>query len=131
MKRITTTALALAGGLLLACPNPESMSSTEMGYVDDGPSTVQMVTTQLGPKNVYVPSTVILTEGSGRKLSIFNTTDTPHGFSIPTLGVEAVLQPGQENVIDLPDLEGGHIHTMRCQLHPAHRTGTLMVVHKR
>jgi hypothetical protein len=98
------------------------------GFVDER-ATVQMVSTLLGGKNVFIPSTVVLTEGSGRTLTIYNTTDTPHGFRIPSLGVEAVLMNGEETVVELPPLEGGHIYDMVCHLHPPHRHATLIVVH--
>lgn len=97
------------------------------GYVDER-GTVEMVSTKIGGKNVFIPSTVVLTEGSGRTLTIYNTTDTPHGFRIPSLGVEAILANGEETVVKLPPLEGGHIYNILCHLHPPHRHATLMVV---
>ena len=70
----------------------------------------------------------MLTEGSGRKLSLFNTTDQPHGFAIPGLGLEVVLLPGVEQEVELPTLEAHHLYAITCQLHPPHRHATLMVV---
>lgn len=101
--------------------------ATPPGFVDERPL-VQMVTTNVGGKNFFVPSSVILTAGSGRKLSIFNTTDTPHGFQIPTLGIELVLQPGVETAVDLPPLEAGRIYAINCHLHPPHRGAGLVVL---
>jgi len=98
------------------------------GYTDER-DTVQIVSTVIGGKNVFVPSTVILTQGSGRTLTIYNTADKPHGFRIPTLSVEAILEPGVETVVALPPLEGGRIYDIQCHLHPPHRHATLMVVH--
>jgi len=97
------------------------------GFTDDR-SAVQVVSAKIGTKNVFIPSTIVLTAGKGRTLSIFNDTDTPHGFKIAALGVEAVLQPGQETKIDLPPLEGGHVYEINCQLHPPHRHATLVVL---
>ncbi len=97
------------------------------GYID-ARNEAQMVSTVVGGKNVFIPSTVVLREGGGRSLTIYNTTEKPHGFRIQTLGIERVLQPGQETVIALPPLEGGVIHEMQCHLHPPHRTGALVVV---
>ena len=97
------------------------------GFTDDR-TIVQVVTTNLGGKNVYIPSTIVLTEGSGRKLSLFNTTDQPHGFAIPGLGLEVVLQPGVEQEVELPTLEAHRIYAITCHLHPPHRGATLMVV---
>jgi len=97
------------------------------GFSDDR-SVVQVVSANVGGKNVFIPSTIVLTEGSGRKLSLFNTTDQPHGFAIPGLGVEVVLQPGVEQVVELPTLEAHRLYAINCHLHPPHRSATLMVV---
>ena len=95
---------------------------------EDERSEVQIVTTNVGGKNFFVPSTIVLTEGSGRKLSLFNTTDIPHGFAIPALGVELVVQPGVETPVELPPLEAGRIYAINCHVHPAHRSATLLVL---
>ena len=97
------------------------------GFSDDR-SQVQVISASVGGKNVFIPSTIVLTAGAGRTLSVFNTTDQPHGFAIPGLGVEVVLQPGQEQTIQLPTLEAHRIYAINCHLHPPHRTATLMVV---
>jgi heme/copper-type cytochrome/quinol oxidase subunit 2 len=98
-----------------------------LGY-DDDRAVVQVVTTNVGGKNFFVPSTIVLTAGTGRKLSLFNTTDIPHGFAIPALGVEVIAQPGVETPIDLPELEGGHVYAINCHVHPPHRSATLVVL---
>lgn len=117
-------ALGLAGCVSLGSVD---VDATAIGYVDERP-VVQMVTTNVGGKNFFVPSSVVLTAGSGRKLSIFNTTDAPHGFQIPTLGIELVLLPGVETPVDLPALEAGHIYAINCHLHPPHRGAGLVVL---
>lgn len=97
------------------------------GFTSDV-TTIQIVTTQVGGKNVYIPSTIVVTSGTPHTLSFFNTTDIPHGFSIPALGFEAVIPPQQEYTVELPALEGNQVLQIKCQLHPAHRTGTLVVL---
>ena len=121
--------LALAVPALLAGCISEHSAGHHMrhGFSDDR-SVVQVISANVGGKNVFIPSTIVLTEGSGRKLSVFNTTDQPHGFAIAGLGVEVVLPPAQETVIELPTLEAHRIYAINCQMHPAHRTATLMVV---
>jgi hypothetical protein len=98
-----------------------------LGY-DDDRTEVQVVSTNVGGKNFFVPSTIVLTAGTGRKLSLFNTTDIPHGFAIPALGVEVVAQPGVETPIELPPLESGHVDAINCHVHPPHRSATLVVL---
>ncbi len=95
----------------------------------DAPSQVQVVTTQIGGKNLFIPATIVLPPGAGRSLSLYNTTDAPHGFQIPDLGVEAVLPPGVEFVVELPKLEARAVHKVLCHLHPPHRGATLLVLH--
>jgi heme/copper-type cytochrome/quinol oxidase subunit 2 len=89
-----------------------------------------MVSTKVGGKNVFIPSTVVMTAGEGRSLSFFNTTDIPHGFMIPSLGVETVLPSKEEFVVELPKLEPG-VYALQCHLHPPHRGATLLVLPKR
>ncbi len=116
---------ALALPLLAAgCRTPDTGIP---GFASDV-TEVQLLNTQVGGKNVYLPSTIVLTAGSNRRLSIFNTADVPHGFSIAGLGVQEVLPSKQEFVIELPELEGGNVYRIHCQLHPPHRTGTLVVL---
>jgi Cupredoxin-like domain len=103
------------------------VDASSIAFVDERP-VVQMVTTNVGGKNFFVPSSVVLTAGTGRKLSVFNTTPDPHGFQIPTLGIELVLQPGVETPIDLPLLEAGRIYAINCHLHPPHRGAGLVVL---
>jgi heme/copper-type cytochrome/quinol oxidase subunit 2 len=91
-------------------------------------SKIQVVSTLVGGKNVFIPSTIVVTGGREHTLSLFNTADVPHGFAIDGLGVEAVLPAGAEFELTLPASEGGRIYGIRCHLHPAHRTATLVVV---
>ena len=119
--------LALAVSALLAGCISEQNVDGHHGFSDDRKQ-VQVVTTNIGGKNVFIPSTIVLTAGAGRSLSVFNTTDQPHGFAIPGLGLEVVLLPGQEQTVALPTLEAHRIYAITCHLHPPHRGATLMVV---
>jgi len=114
----------LASLLALASTAPPARAQ---GFTDDR-SAVQVVSAKVGTKNLFIPSTLVVTAGKGRTLSIFNDTDTPHGFKIAALGIETVLPPGQETKVDLPLLEGGHVYEITCQLHPPHRHATLVVL---
>ena len=119
--------LSLTGCVWFGTHETEQTSAAPGGFEDDR-SVVQVVTTNVGGKNFFVPSTIVLTAGEGRKLSLFNTTDIPHGFAIPGLGVEVIAQPGVETEIALPPLEGHHIYAINCHVHPAHRSATLVVL---
>ena len=125
---ISRGAVAFAAALLLSCTSTNvEHASAGVPFTDDR-TIVQVVTTNVGGKNFFVPSTIVLTAGSGRSLSFFNTTDQPHGLKIPALGIETVLLPQVETRVDLPPLEGGHIYAVQCHLHPPHREASLVVL---
>ena len=102
-------------------------SAFAQGFTSDV-DTIQIVSANVGGKNVFIPSTIVVTGGKPVTLSIFNTTDVPHGFAIPGIKIEAVLPVQEELAVKLPALEGGHVYQVNCQLHPAHRTATLVVL---
>ncbi len=104
-------------------PPPEGVSA-----VPDDRTVIHLMTTKVGAKNVFIPSTLVLSTGSGQVLSIYNDTELPHGIEIPGLGVEATLAPGEENQVMLPPLRKSGIYDVRCQMHPPHRHASLVVV---
>jgi heme/copper-type cytochrome/quinol oxidase subunit 2 len=109
------------------CGNPPFGDADASGFSDDR-SVIQVVSSNVHGKNVYIPSTIVVTEGKGQTLSIFNTMDIPHGFEIVGLGVQEILPPQTEHEVKLPEVEGGNVYHVNCHLHPAHRTGTLLVL---
>ena len=120
---------ALLAAAATGCGNPAPVdASPPQGFADDR-SVIQVVSTNVQGKNVYIPGTIVVTAGKAQTLSIHNTTDTPHGMSIPALGIAEILQPGEEHVLTLPKLEGGHVFDVQCHLHPPHRGATLVVLH--
>jgi hypothetical protein len=115
--------------LVAGCRGPahEHHHGRHHGFTDDR-SAIQVVTTELGGKNVFIPSTIVVTSGHPVKLSVFNTTDVPHGFAIPALNVAEVLPAKTEHEIELPALEDHQVLKITCHLHAAHRTATLVVL---
>jgi hypothetical protein len=97
------------------------------GYTSDV-ATVQMLSALVGGKNVFIPSTVVVTDGGPRALSLYNATEMPHGFAIAALGIEKVVAPGEELQVDLPTLQGGQVLRIHCHMHPPHRSATLVVL---
>jgi hypothetical protein len=100
---------------------------TALGFVDDRDA-VQVLNIKLGTRVTFVPATIVVTAGTGRKLSIFNDTDMPHGFRIPGLAVEVLLPPGEETLVVLPPLLGPQIYGIECHLHVPHRHASLVVL---
>jgi len=125
------TATALCGLLVATsgCRGPahERHHQRHHGFTGDT-GTIQIVTTQIGGKNVFIPSTIVVTSGHPVKLSIFNTTEIPHGFHIPALGLSVVLPAQAEQEVELPALEAHQVLQISCHLHTAHRTATLVVL---
>lgn len=122
---MTALLLALTSGcgLHLQAGTTETLA----GYQSDVDE-VQVISAVVGGKNVFIPSTIVVTAGKPQTLSVFNTSDKPHGFAIRGLSIETVLYPGKETPVELPALEGSAIYKIGCQLHPPHRTATLVVV---
>ena len=100
---------------------------TALGFVDDR-EVVQVLNTKLGTRVTFVPATIVVTAGAGRKLSIFNDTDMPHGFRIPGLAIEVVLPPGEETLVELPPLSGPQVYGIECHMHVPHRHASLVVL---
>jgi len=112
---------------IVAVAGLASAGHAETAYVSDQ-SVVQVVSTNVQGKNVYIPSTIVVVAGKPHTLSFFNTTEVPHGFRVDGLDIETVLPAQEEHEFALPALEGGKVYHVHCQLHPAHRTGTLVVL---
>lgn len=138
----TRSILALALPLALSGTACVSVGAVETGEISDIGDTsaarfsddrdsIQVITTLIGGKNVFIPSTIVVTEGRSQKLSIHNTTDAHHGFRIPGLGIEMILEANQETLVELPALAGGNVYGIDCHLHVPHRHATLMVLHGR
>ena len=102
-------------------------AAAALGYSDDR-TKIEIISALVGGKNIFIPSTWVVSEGEGQVLSFFNTTDTPHGMSIPALGIAEILMPGEEHVLTLPKVEGGNVYQVSCHLHPPHRGATLVVL---
>ena len=124
MHRSTRLSLALALAGLAAAP---ALPAAADGFTSDVES-IQVVSTNVGGKNVFIPSTLVVVADKPVTLSLFNTTDVQHGFAIPGLKIETVLPAQQEHELKLPALEGGKVYGIQCHLHPAHRTATLVVL---
>ena len=128
----STAIAALLLSLTSGCGSHRHASPTGAlaGYQSDV-GEVQMISAVVGGKNIFIPSTIVITAGAPQTLSVFNTTDKHHGFAIKGLSIETVLYPGKETRVELPALKGSEIYTIGCQLHSPHRTATLVVVPSR
>jgi len=116
--------VAVAAAALCAGAGLASAQDPHAAHASD---VIDVLSANVQGKNVYIPSTIAVVEDKPHTLSVFNSTDTPHGFKIEAAKVEAILQPGVETVVALPALKSG-IYRITCQLHPPHRNGQLVVL---
>lgn len=126
-RRAGVALMVVVAGVWLAGAGCARHMARHHAFTDDR-DVIQMVSTNVQGKNVYIPSTVVVPAGKPVTLSIFNTTDTPHGFWIRGLGIQTILMNGEETKVELPALEGHKIYKIECQLHPPHRHATLVVL---
>ena len=121
---------ALVIGVVAAsgCAGPERhRRAGRHGFTGDT-GTVHIVSAEIGGKNVFIPSTIAVKSGAPVIISIYNTTEKPHGFSIPALGIAEVIPVGEEYAVELPALEGHQLLQINCHLHATHRTASLIVL---
>ena len=78
---------------------------------------------------MFVPSFLAVSKGDKVSVTVINNIpgDPPnHGFSIPALGVETVVNHGEKKTVEFTADQAG-IFDIKCQLHPAHVSGQLIV----
>ncbi len=76
----------------------------------------------------WLPGTIIVKKGDDVELTLINNVPSgPHGFLIPDFGVEKVVKKGVKEVVTFKADKDGLFH-MKCQLHPAHVGGQLLVL---
>ena len=122
-------ALVLLGGTCVTATIAAKLAAAESHEAHAGhENVIEVISTNIGGKNVFIPATIVLASDKPHTLSIYNTTDTPHGFKIEALGIETVLPVGEEHVVKLPAIDGQQIYPIRCHLHPPHRGATLVVL---
>lgn len=74
----------------------------------------------------FKPTTLIFHKNDKVKLSVGNTTFATHGFTIVGYGIETEVLPGNPIDVEFTASRAG-TYEIRCQLHPAHKTATLVV----
>ena len=92
-RRIGVIAALLLGAVGCGVHPHTNLTTGVSGYQSDTQS-IEMISAVVGGKNIFIPSTVVVTGGAPQTLSVFNTTDKPHGFAIPGLDVQVVLLAG-------------------------------------
>lgn len=78
---------------------------------------------------MFLPSVLAVSEGDTVSVTVINNIpgDPPnHGFAIPAFDVETVVNHGEQKTVEFTADKAG-IFDIRCQLHPAHVHGQLIV----
>lgn len=82
---------------------------------------------------MFVPSVLAVSKGDTVSVTVINNIpgDPPnHGFAIPDFGLELVVNRGEKKTAEFTADKAG-IFDIKCQLHPAHIHGQLIVREKR
>lgn len=76
----------------------------------------------------WLPGTIVAKKGDEIELTLINNVPSgDHGFFIPDYKITKVVSKGKKEVVTFKaDREG--IFSMKCQLHPAHVGGQLVVL---
>ena len=72
----------------------------------------------------FDPSCILLPSGTAT-LSVQNTDDTDHTFTISEVDLNEPIDPGEDVGVDVAALTGG-VYAFRCSIHPQ-MTGSLTV----
>jgi nitrosocyanin len=76
----------------------------------------------------WLPGTIVVKKGDDVTLNLINNTPSgDHGFFIPDYKITKVVSKGKKEVVTFKADRDG-IFTMKCQLHPAHVGGQLVVL---
>lgn len=76
----------------------------------------------------WLPGTIIVKKGETVELTLINNvTSGLHGFSIPAFDVRKEVKKGVKEVFDFVATKEG-LFEVKCQLHPAHVGGQLLVI---
>jgi nitrosocyanin len=93
-------------------------------------TTLTIVNVEYEGTKVWVPGSIVVKLGNTVTLKLINNVPpegSQHGFTIPAVGVGAVVTHGTPATVEFTANEAG-IFPMFCQLHPAHVGGQLVVL---
>jgi nitrosocyanin len=110
-QRYVAPLIVLGSLLLPACGEETDERSISAAAVDGKPG--------------FTPETLRVHEGRKVALSIGNTTDKQHGFSIDGYNVALTVDPGKAEKVEFKADKGGDFRIF-CQLHPAHQAAKLV-----
>lgn len=116
-------------GLALSLVIFVSWATPQPGTAQDAGRKFTVVNVLYEGSKMFLPSVLAVSEGDTVSVTVINNIpgDPPnHGFAIPAFGVETVVNHGEKKTVEFTADKAG-IFDIRCQLHPAHVHGQLIV----
>jgi nitrosocyanin len=108
----------LLGGLTLVVANDAQAGEIKMTIVN--------VETGQGVK-IWTPESITAKKGDTVTLTLINKLDGEHGFEIDAVKVKEVIGPQKTATVTFKADKAG-IFPIKCQLHPPHVAGQLVVL---
>lgn len=116
-------------GLALSLVIFVSWATPQPGTAQDAVRKFTVVNVLYEGSKMFLPSVLAVSEGDTVSVTVINNIpgDPPnHGFAIPAFEVETVVNHGEKKTVEFTADKAG-IFDIRCQLHPAHVHGQLIV----
>ena len=88
-----------------------------------------LVNVLLEGTKIWLPSTIIVSEGDQVELTLDNKLTAPHGFKLPAFDIEVEVPSKRKHTVRFIANKAG-AHAFACQLHAAHIGGQVVVQNK-
>ena len=92
----------------------------------DSPKMFELVAKVEGNAKIWSPASLTVPQGQTVKLTLKNTTDAEHGFSIDELKIKELIPAGGSKEITMIADSNGPLRYY-CHLHKAHVGGQMMI----
>ena len=102
------------------------------GSVPAAEQSFTVVNVEYEGSKMFVPATLVVHQGDHVKIKVVNNIKSDpnqHGFAIPDYKIEKVVTRGEPQEVEFDASQAG-IFPIKCQLHPAHVGGQLVVLPK-
>ena len=104
--------------------------ATGIARAEDQTMSFTVVNIEYEGSKLFAPATLVVHQGDHVKIKVINNIKSDpnqHGFAIPEYKIEKVVTRGEPQEVEFDAMEAG-IFPIKCQLHPAHIGGELVVL---
>ena len=91
------------------------------------PTKFTLINVVLDGTKIWLPSSLMVSQGAEVALPLINKLDDPHGFQLAAFGVDVVVQPRAQMTVTFTAAQPGG-YPYLCHLHPPHLGGQILVV---